>query len=502
MKQTRKLLSILLALAMVCALATTAFAEEANLTGHSFTAYQIFSGTQAEGTEQLGNIEWGAGINSEDFLAALKADSTFNGAFENCDTAAKVADAMKSWTDGSAKAMAFARLAYAHKTADGISVTPGTTPGNAGYYLIVDTTNFGADATNTVYNLALLQLTNNDTFDIAVKTDVPEVQKKVKDINDSTETALGEWKDSADHDVGDVIPFQLTATLPSDLAHYKTYKLVFHDTGCAGLTVDESSFEVKVGDTVLDASKYAVSLTGNNFTVTIDDVIALGGTAGGTVTVEYNATLNSNAVIGSTGNPNKVYLEYSNNPNYTGDGSPDTGKTPEDVVIVFTYKVVVNKVDKDKKPLAGATFTLSKYNLKENKWDVVGAVAATEVKDEAGEKVVSYTSTFERIDDGKYKLEETVTPAGYNTIAPIEFTVEAGHIDGDTPALQTLTGGDIFKGTVSTGALTGEIENNQGSTLPETGGIGTTIFYTLGGVLVMVAVVLLVTKKRMNGAEV
>ena len=166
-------------------------------------------------------------------------------------------------------------------------------------------------------------------------------------------------------------------------------------------------------------------------------------------------------------------------------------------MIVFTYKVVVNKVDKDKNPLAGATFKLSKYDMSENEWKEVATIAATEVTGEDG-NVLSYTSTFERIDDGQYKLEETVTPAGYNTIDPIVFTVTAGHIDGDSPYLETLTGGDIFNGVVSTGALTGEIVNNQGSTLPETGGIGTTIFYVLGGMLVVCAVVLMVSKKRMS----
>ncbi|MCI5484375.1 MAG: prealbumin-like fold domain-containing protein, partial [Clostridiales bacterium] len=115
--------------------------------------------------------------------------------------------------------------------------------------------------------------------------------------------------------------------------------------------------------------------------------------------------------------------------------------------------------------------------------------------------------TFSGLDDGNYRLTETVTPAGYNTIDPIEFTVNAEHdVLSDNPALTSLSGnatnGELtFTSNTTEGSLSADVVNNAGSTLPETGGIGTTIFYVLGGVLVLAAVVLLVTKKRMSGAE-
>ena len=103
------------------------------------------------------------------------------------------------------------------------------------------------------------------------------------------------------------------------------------------------------------------------------------------------------------------------------------------------------------------------------------------------------------IDDGVYKIIEVITPAGYNSINPIEFTVSADHdILSDNPQLTKLSGGDAFSGNVSTGTLTTAIENKSGSSLPETGGIGTTIFYVVGVILMLGAGVLLVTKKRMS----
>ena len=239
-------------------------------------------------------------------------------------------------------------------------------------------------------------------------------------------------------------------------------------------------------------------------TVSCDNVKALGAGDNSVITVEYTATLNEGAVLGSKGNPNKVYLEFSNNPNQNQGGEPETGKTPEDVVIVFTYKTVINKVDQDKNPLPGAEFALEKF-VASAKGDVeykgvLGSWAEKSViKNNAGT-----IFTFNGLDDGEYRIKETATPAGYNTVADIYFTVTAEHeILSDNPALTGLSGDEgtgelIFTADEQEGSLTTDIENKKGTTLPETGGIGTTVFYILGSVLVLGAVVLLITKKRMN----
>ena len=496
MKNMRKIASILLALVMVFALAAPVFAAEADLSGHIYKAYQIFAGTQAKDNATLGNITWGSGINADAFLADLKADEKIGSVFAECETAADVAEVLTGWADKSENAEAFAKVAYDHIIASaGIDCVNGTTSLNAGYYLVVDVTDFAEGATNTVYNLALLQLTNKGTFEIANKTDVPEFEKKVKDINDTTDAGYSDWQDSADHDIGDDVPFQLKATLASNVNDYDTYKVVFHDTLSVKVYVD--------GNLVTSGYTLITDCDDNcTFEVVINDAKAIGAGNSSIITVEYTAELNENAVLGSAGNPNVAYLEYSNNPNWKGDGDnqpgtpgdeePPTGETPEDKVIVFTYKVVVNKVDEAGEALEGAGFTLYKKN------------AAGEYVAIGEELVGGEMTTFEwkGLDDGDYKLVETTTPAGYNTIEPIEFTITAEHeILSDDPRLTSLTGGVLFTGEVSTGAVSADVENKSGVQLPETGGMGTTIFYTMGAMMALGAAVLLITKKRMGIAE-
>lgn len=257
---------------------------------------------------------------------------------------------------------------------------------------------------------------------------------------------------------------------------------------------------VKVGSTTLEADQYTVNWDSKakELTVEIDDVKQYGATERTKVVVEYTATLDADAVIGSTGNPNEAHLEYSNNPNNAGSG--ETGNTPNDKNIVFTYKVVANKVDEQKNPLAGAAFELQKKD-KDGNYKTVSICNATKKSDGTYELTDNARTSFEwnGIDDGVYKIIEVITPAGYNSINPIEFTVTADHeILSDNPQLKDLLGGDAFSGKVSTGTLTTAIENKSGSSLPETGGIGTTIFYVVGVILMLGAGVLLVTKKRMS----
>ena len=511
MKNMRKIASVLLALVMVIALAAPVFAAEtdANLSGHTYEAYQIFAGTQAENNATLGNITWGDGINGTAFLAALQADTNIGTTFANCETAADVAAAMTGWSDESDNAMAFAKIAYSHIIeGKGIPCENGVTPLNAGYYLVVDVTE---NVTNSAYNLALLQLTKKGEFAIANKTDVPEVEKKVQDINDSTGEVSG-WQDSADHDIFDSVPFQLTATLASNVSDYNTYKIIFHDTLSAGLTFDgEESVKITFGDKNV-TEYFDISCENGQLTISCDDVKDFGATDGSKIVVEYTATLNEGAKIGSAGNPNKVYLEYSNNPNWTGSGEPGTpdddeptGKTPEDVVIVFTYETIVNKIDQDGNALAGATFELSKKTMNEDgsfEWVVLDTV-------ELNEEMTTFSWTG--LDDGEYMLHESVTPPGYNTIADIYFTITATHDEEAVePKLLTLTVDNTQftvdaetgeTGTTYSGEISADVINQSGVQLPETGGIGTTMFYIFGAVMVLGAAVLLVTKKRMSIAE-
>ena len=510
MKHIKKLASLLLVLVMVFALATTAFAEETTYSitinnsakDHTYEAYQIFTGDLSGTT--LSNIVWGSGVS--------EAGQTALG-----DAAAK-AETLK--TEADAKAFAKAVAPYlttaagsANTVTDGKYVISGLA---AGYYLVKDQDG-SLIGDNDSYTEYIIQVVGNVTA--TPKSDVPEVQKKVKDINDSTDTTKTDWQDSADYDIGDSIPFQLKATLADNVSSYTTYKVVFHDTLSKGLTYNK---DAKVYIDGTETNGFTVTATVNadgttTLTVSCDDVKALGAGNSSVITVEYTAKLNENAVLGSAGNPNEVYLEYSNNPNKSEEGNNETGETPKDVVIVFTYKTIINKVDSETKPLTGAAFKLEKLIKGED-----GAADAwTTIKEFAVDGTTT-SFTFSGLDDGQYKLTETKTPVGYNTIDPIYFVIEATHDEtADAPTLKTLNAYltdangnkqtemkdgesvNIDLGTVdlTAGSITTTVVNKSGSELPSTGGIGTTIFYVLGGVLVLAAVVLLVTKKRMSGAE-
>lgn len=232
------------------------------------------------------------------------------------------------------------------------------------------------------------------------------------------------------------------------------------------------------------------------------------------IKVTYTSKLNNNAEIGATGNPNVVYLKYSNNPNSTDDS--EEGKTPTDKVVVFTYEATVNKVDEKSKPLEGAEFTLYK-KVKTGSADKLGSAIAAALKNKNSSintdglepdsyyEVVKQTSstptsfTWKGIDDGDYVLVETEIPDGYNAFVSKSFTVSAKHdTSNDDPKLTSLTVSDsnLLTADYSAGTLSGNIVNKAGSILPSTGGIGTRIFYIIGGILMAAAAVVLITKAR------
>ena len=286
---------------------------------------------------------------------------------------------------------------------------------------------------------------------------------------------------------------------------YDTYRVIFHDTLSDGLTYNNDAKyyidgkEVKTGFTVS---------TTNGLVFTCLDVKTLGAKAGSVITVEYTAKLNANAVIGSEGNPNTVYLEYSNNPNNSqgGENHP-TGNTPPDKVIVFTYKVVANKVTKNPDfgkegveeeliALKGAGFTLYKKNAT-GEYETVG----NEVK---GTDMTTFE--WKGLDDGDYKLVETTVPAGYNKVADIEFTVTAEHDEkSDNPQLTSLSGngasGEVsvtFTSNKDAGSLSTDVVNEKGAILPSTGGMGTTLFYVAGFAMMITAAGAFVVRRRMT----
>lgn len=535
MKHVKKLASVLLAMVMVMAMTMTAFAEgettpysitiKNSTEGHTYEAYQIFTGDLSGGV--LSNIEWGSGI-SEAGQTALLSFGKGNGEAAYASAAELAAALTKNNIADFAKEAAKYLGTYSSTdivTAEGTYVISDLA---AGYYLVKDADKSLSGNDNDAYTSYILKVVKNET--VTPKSDVPEMEKKVDDKNDSkTSEDNVNWQDSADYDIGDEVPFKLTGTVASNYDDYKTYYFAFHDVEEDGLTFNADSVKVYVDSTLITSGYEVVTnnTDGCSFEVIFKDLKNISiVNAESKITVEYTSTLNSNANIGSEGNKNKAHLEFSNNPNeeQKGEGDewekPGTGKTPDDVVIVFTYETIIDKVDENGTALEGAEFTLYKYDPTNKNaltsGDYVGYVALTMVKAESGTEF-----SFTGLDDGKYVLVETTTPAGYNTIEPIEFTVTATHTvlqeedENKTITLKTLTvtsDDAVFSANVEAGKVTKlnntekdvasgqiytEVVNQSGSTLPETGGMGTTIFYVIGSILVLGAAVVMITRKRM-----
>ncbi|WP_295095133.1 isopeptide-forming domain-containing fimbrial protein [uncultured Catenibacterium sp.] len=491
MKLFKKIAGFILAFAMILAIAmpSVVMAEgNGSITitgaksGHTFEAYQIFAGDLSEDGKSPSNITWGSDVT--------EAGKT------------KFGDAQDK--AGSLEGNRPAAVTFANEVSNYLAKPSGTSVEDGenykikdltpGYYLVKDKDDSvsGQDS----YTKFILEVVGNDVS-AQVKSSVPTSEKKVKDTNDTTGETTG-WQDSADYDIGDEVPFQLTGHVATDYNQYKSaYQLVFHDTLSDGLTVDRDSFKVyKNGsDNALDADKYEVNITDDqHFTVTIKDVKSL-GTDVSKVRVEYTAKLNDKAAIGSAGNPNTMYMEFSNNPNSTQGGSK--GQTPKDKVIVFTYKTVINKINSSHQSLKGAAFKLEKV-LKNGSKKTVKEYTITDSEEDRNRTSFEFTG----LDDGEYILTETETPDGYNTMHPITFSITASHdTDSADPKLNGLNGNlvdgqIIFTADKDEGTLTADVVNYKGSELPNTGGMGTTILYVAGAVMILAAGAFLVMQKK------
>ncbi len=513
-------------------------------TGHEYKAYQVFDGdvSAAEAAKSMTNVKWGNGVNGENLLTALKADANIGSTFDACNSAQDVYNALaehKEFVD------AFAKVVSANLNETNAASSTTATGGyeftnlDGGYYFVKDKTVPEADA----YSKYMLKVVKNTT--VSVKADQPKVEKKVYEEDYTGDEYGTGYNDVADHFIGESVPFKLIGTLPSaeQFAAYDSYYYEFNDTLDAGFKAPAAGdFTVKIGDTVvtdnfdivignvLDANgKTATSISikpkGNDIKKIMTDNSIDFSTATPKVTVDYKAVLDDDAVIGLDGNENKVDLKFSNNPNATGDGTNNTGKTPEDKVIVFTYEFDTLKVDSadTTKKLQGAEFTLQdkatgKYAKVVNGifqgW-VDAAEASTLTTDENG------LIAIKGMEGGTYIVKETKAPTDYNLPSdPFEITLKATKImsqDWNTTASDALgefsatianplpntseTATDNAKVSVDGYTATLTVKNTKGAELPETGGIGTKLFYVGGGALVLASAVILISKKRAKDAE-
>lgn len=468
MKTTRKLLAMVLAVIMVMSLATTAFAAmEGNLTGGSITITKAVDGN----TYSAYQILYLESYDADAGTYVYKANSAW-ATWLKTQTAYVSIDAQGyvTWVEGAGVA-AFAKAAQtqlADKTADKTAVAAGgkatLTNLKLGYYL-VDT---------TLGTLCSLN-TTKPSVEMEEKNEAPTTTKEVKE--DSTD----KWGETNDAEIGETVEFKANITVEKGAINY-----ILHDTMSEGLTY-KAVTAVKIGETTVAAANYEVKVPGTcgcTFEVVFDNDYIATLAENTVITVYYTAVVNENAVIAGAGNPNNVQLSYGEKP------TPD--RTPEDTTITYVWEMPIFKyTGANKSPLAGAKFSLytdeactqivKLTNKGNNVYKVDPKGTVTEIETDA-------TGEFEikGLDSGIYYVKETEAPAGYNKLAgavKVEITNEG----------KVKQNGTIVNRV--------EIENNSGTELPSTGGMGTTLFYIFGAILMVGAAVLLVTKKRMSMAE-
>nr|WP_296102173.1 SpaH/EbpB family LPXTG-anchored major pilin [uncultured Mediterraneibacter sp.] len=341
-----------------------------------------------------------------------------------------------------------------------------------GYYLVDSTAG------------ALCSLDTTDTeITIREKNSAPSAVKKIVE-----DTGL---KDSNTASIGDTIKFQTTITAQPGAQNY-----VLHDKMDAGLTFNGIE-SVKVGENELSTTTdYAVESTGDGctFHITFTPTYCESITATTTIIVTYSATLNEKAEVGPTKeNKNETWLKYGENKDLETIHSKTTTKTYE--IPVFKYTDKSAKGGQAESPLEGAKFILREKDTnkeiglksittptgKEGAYYGFDkdATAATEVTTNNTGKF-----TIQGLAPGRYELVEKEAPKGYNKLsAPVEITISST--------------GEVSYNTVTSATLV-KVENKSGSILPSTGGMGTTLFYIFGAILVIGSGVVLITKKRMK----
>ena len=531
----KKLVTLLLSLVMLCALAMPAMAADLTYSitingavkGHTYTAYQVFKGVYYQGNRQvegkdaeyLSDVDWGDDVKGDDILNKLKNNTTLKEKFKDVDSAEEVAYVLQTMGNKSAELDEFARIVGENLKAEAVgksvkveadtNVTT-ITGLSAGYYLVKDTgtINNGEIATKFLVKVV------GDAI-VKIKAEAPTIDKKI--IVDKSET------NHTSANIGDQVDFKLTAKVP-DMASFDSYTFTISDTLSKGLTFNKSSVAVKIsektGDTALNAdTDYKLTPpanpeTDNTFTIEFNKTQLTGHVkhdTGATIVVTYNATLNSNALT-TDKETNTAKLIYSNNPAQEGNGT-----TPDVPTYIYNFNIDVDKYDGTDgtatgKKLKDAEFVLFRLNEANNKeyysqdtsqdtdskkvtW-VDDVQNATKLKTKANGK-----TTFEGLKDGIYYLEEIKAPDGYNKLKePVKVEIKPSYTtDGSSlnTAACKLTKDAAGKHYYQIES----IANKAGAVLPSTGGIGTTIFYVLGSILVLGAAVLLIVKKRMKDQE-
>lgn len=526
---------------------------------HSYDFYQVFS-AKVDDDKKLYDIAWGNGVDVDaNFYTDLDHVTGFSGCtsvddvlavLEAAENNSAVVDAFAKFIEGKTSSTKVTAALSKTETEKNVTLTSGF-----GYYLVKDTIT-SADGNGAVSKFMLKVVNETTGIEINTKEVVPGLDKKIVGGDGDTYNQAS---------VGDEITFELSSKVPDLRSKgYNKYCFVMNDTLSDGLTYlgtsssNNAPVSVTVGTKTLTSSEYTYTFdsTTNSLKIVFKDFLDYGldtDYIGKDVKVTYKAMLNENAVVTDEGNPNTANLIYSNDPshNYTSDepsSSDPKGKTPDKSTVTYTTGVKVEKVDKAGNPLTGAKFEIkgtssdqvivtktvytkdntngTYYKLKDGTYTTTAPTAQTQNKYDSSDKYVQGTQkTLETkpsttdiqltvdadgilvltgLGAGDYTIEEIEAPSGYikdgivHTVK-IDCTFDSNNkpvwtytIDGTVTDIDTAAGEAFVKLTV---------ENKKTSDLPETGGMGTTMFYVSGSILLACGAALIVLKKKAASAN-
>lgn len=500
---------------------TITITQNANNGATKFKAYQIFKADvlDKDGKKVVSNVSWASDQAEAAVLGVLKGES--GSGISDASTAQEVADYLsKTIADTTATTVVekdnlLNKIALAVEkavppTGEVFDAGAAFTATNKGYYLFMtDAASIGAkdnyaDKKQTGTS-PIFAVVGGSAVEVAEKTDIPTVEKKVMDDKSNSN-----WADKADSQMGQNVEYQLTGTVAKNVDTFDTYYYQFHDELSAGLTANQASVEVKVDGAKIDPDKYAVSYdqeNGNNLlTVTFDDLKSSGATVtpNSKIVVTYTAKLDpakaKKVVVGGEGNENTVKLIYSNNPGHDGKG-----ESVPDTVRDYTYALKLVKedsADSDVK-LSGVKFTIQATGADEGT-----GIQYVQEDGSFGDTAYEFTTddkgeiSVKGLDAGTYTVKETHTLDGYNTLSDFTFTITATGLDQNegANALQVTTsknGSDLVATpSFDSGTVTLTVQNKKGSGLPLTGLNGVTFTWIAGGAVLCIGVAHLIRSRK------
>ncbi len=581
MKLLQKVLGMVAAVVTALALCSVALADDvtgsitinngsatgSSVAGKTFKAYKLLdvSYFDEDGNGSADSYVYVVPEEYRDFFAGKFGVSKDAGNFDYLVTEA-VREMVNE--DISSNVFTFAADAWAMLKANNVAPTGTATAGAdassvkisdlpLGYYIVVEEEGGSSDVP---ISALMLQTTNPDAM-VNLKASKPGLDKVIVEGETTTDYSNGS--------IGDVVNYQLNSTVPVMIG-YSKYFFVVNDTMSAGLTF-KNDVAIVIGDgankkNLVPGTDFTVSssVADNGVTsieIVFTNFIQYKDRADEPIAITYSATINSNAVIGTAGNPNTADLVYSNNPNQTPSGDPDnpdkpgqedpTGKTPEEIVYTYVTGIELLKVDPEGKSLTGAEFRLTGEKVNQvvvdsevftedangTYWKLKDGTYTTTAPTETGDAddnsdayestTVKYSKTgshevkgtgttqvdvtgtvgsdgvlrFDGLGAGEYQITEIKAPAGFNLLdAPIELRILWGAPENGSTECTWAFSRDGGVGGVPINPANGianlTVVNQAGALLPSTGGMGTTLFYIVGGVIVAGAVVALIVRSK------